>query len=66
MSGNLEKPGKSANLGSNPHDSLETNSQIALKLRALYNSVETQPLPDVFMDLLEKLDLAEKLDGPKG
>ncbi|WEZ85009.1 NepR family anti-sigma factor [Rhizobium sp. 32-5/1] len=24
-----------------------------------------QPLPDIFLDLLEKLDQAEKLDEPK-
>ncbi|WP_349017690.1 NepR family anti-sigma factor [Rhizobium sp. 32-5/1] len=65
MSGPPKKPGKSADLRSNPHEVLESSSQIALKLRALYNSVEMQPLPDIFLDLLEKLDQAEKLDEPK-
>ncbi len=60
MSGSPEKPVKPAETRSSGQDGLEPNSQIALKLRALYTSVEEQPLPDMFLDLLEKLDLAEK------
>jgi hypothetical protein len=65
MTGTPEKPGKSAGMRSRSQDTTDSNAQIALKLRALYSSVEQQPLPDVFLDLLEKLDLAEKLGERK-
>ncbi len=39
----------------------DPNTQIASKLKALYNSVEQEPIPDIFLDLLEKLDQAERL-----
>lgn len=45
--------GKDSNLA-DPH------AQIASKLKALYNSVEREPIPDMFLDLLEKLDKAEE------
>ncbi|MFD1328803.1 NepR family anti-sigma factor [Mycoplana ramosa] len=36
-------------------------AQIAQKLRSFYLSVENEPIPKQFLDLLEKLDGAEKL-----
>ncbi|WP_245294961.1 NepR family anti-sigma factor [Pararhizobium antarcticum] len=42
---------------------LQSNTQIASKLKALYSAVEQQPIPDVFLDLLEQLDRAEKIDA---
>nr|WP_164490735.1 MULTISPECIES: NepR family anti-sigma factor [unclassified Rhizobium] len=39
---------------------VDQNSQIVSKLRAFYSSVEEEPLPDVFLDLLEQLDSIEK------
>jgi|GEM_PF-543200 len=47
-------------------DGLGTNSDIGSKLRALYSAAEAEPIPDKFLDLLEKLDLAERAtsDGP--
>jgi hypothetical protein len=39
----------------------DPNGQIASKLKALYSSVEQEPIPDTFLDLLEKLDQAERL-----
>ena len=38
----------------------DSNGQIALKLKALYSAVEQEPIPDLFLDLLEKLDRAER------
>lgn len=49
------RPGKGEN------GLMDPNNQIASKLRAFYRSVEQEPIPDVFLDLLEKLDKAEKL-----
>lgn len=39
----------------------DPNTQIALKLKALYSAVEQEPIPDMFLDLLEKLDRAEQV-----
>lgn len=39
-------------------------SQIGSRLRALYRSVEEEPVPDRFLDLLEQLDRAEMRSRP--
>ncbi|MBP1861956.1 hypothetical protein J2Z75_005485 [Rhizobium herbae] len=39
----------------------DPNNQIASKLKALYSAVEREPIPDMFLDLLEKLDKAEQI-----
>nr|WP_307233203.1 NepR family anti-sigma factor [Pararhizobium capsulatum] len=39
----------------------DSNTQIASKLKALYSAVEQEPIPDMFLDLLEQLDRAERL-----
>ncbi|HTO29760.1 MAG TPA: NepR family anti-sigma factor [Pararhizobium sp.] len=33
---------------------------MAAKLKALYTAVEEEPIPDIFLDLLEQLDQAEQ------
>ncbi|WP_438753708.1 NepR family anti-sigma factor [Pararhizobium sp. O133] len=38
---------------------------MATKLKALYTAVEEEPIPDMFLDLLEKLDQAEQLGKPR-
>jgi len=38
----------------------DTTGEISRKLRALYDSVEHEAIPDQFLDLLEKLDEVEK------
>lgn len=38
-------------------------SKIGDQLRLLYKSVEQEPIPDKFLDLLEKLDEAEAAAG---
>lgn len=41
-------------------DDLGPNSDIGIKLRALYGAVQEESIPDKFLDLLEKLDRAER------
>jgi len=36
---------------------------ISSKLRQFYNAVQDEGIPDRFMDLLERLDAAEKASG---
>lgn len=43
----------------------DPNNQIASKLKALYSAVEQEPIPDMFLDLLEKLDKAEQIGKPQ-
>jgi hypothetical protein len=43
----------------------DPNNQIANKLKALYSAVEQEPIPDMFLDLLEKLDRAEQRSKPQ-
>lgn len=38
----------------------DPNAQISEKLREFYKSVQEEPIPDRFLDLLEKLDQAEE------
>ncbi|CAN7228224.1 NepR family anti-sigma factor [Rhizobium sp. LjRoot98] len=44
----------------------DPNGQIASKLKALYSAIEQEPIPDTFLDLLEKLDQAERLGKTPG
>jgi hypothetical protein len=41
-------------------DMLGPNSDIGMKLRALYSAVQEETIPDKFLDLLERLDQAEQ------
>jgi hypothetical protein len=43
-------------------DGLGPNSDIGMKLRALYGAVQSETIPDKFLELLEKLDEAEQRD----
>jgi hypothetical protein len=47
-------------------DGLGPNSDIGAKLRAFYGAVQDQPIPDKFLDLLEKLDAVEQASKRKG
>jgi Anti-sigma factor NepR len=47
-------------------DGLGPNSDIGAKLRAFYGAVQDQPIPDKFLDLLEKLDEVEQAGKRKG
>lgn len=38
---------------------LDPNGLIGSKLKALYRAIEQEPVPDLFIDLLQKLDDAE-------
>lgn len=50
----------SSSAGRRSRDSLGPNSDIGAKLRAYYGAVQDQPIPDKFLDLLEKLDQVER------
>ncbi len=53
--------------GANAGDELGSNSEIGLKLRALYTGIQEEAIPERFLDLLEKLDQAEhKLSSVSG
>lgn len=41
-------------------DGLDANSEIGSKLKAFYSSVQDEPIPDKFLELLEKLDALEE------
>ncbi|WP_343051825.1 NepR family anti-sigma factor [Mycoplana rhizolycopersici] len=43
-----------------PLASAGAEAQIAQRLRSFYTSVQEEPIPQKFLDLLEKLDLAEQ------
>ncbi|WP_455273484.1 NepR family anti-sigma factor [Rhizobium herbae] len=43
----------------------DPNTRIASKLKALYSAIEQEPIPDTFLDLLERLDRAEQLGKPQ-
>ncbi|MDO9418326.1 NepR family anti-sigma factor [Pararhizobium sp.] len=47
-------PKRNASGKSDPH------GEIAGKLKSLYDTVENEPVPDMFLDLLNKLDEAER------
>lgn len=54
------KPVRPGGLFGGEEEGLGANSEIGIKLRALYGSVEEEGIPDRLMDLLDKLDRAEK------
>lgn len=41
----------------------DPNSEIGMKLKALYSSVQEEPIPERFLDLLDKLDESERRSG---
>jgi hypothetical protein len=43
-------------------DGLGPNSDIGMKLRALYGAVQEETIPDKFLELLERLDQVEQQD----
>ena len=45
-------------------DALGPNSDIGMKLRALYSAVQEETIPDKFLELLERLDQAEQKGKP--
>lgn len=46
-------------------DILDPNNQIGMRLRSLYAAAQDEAIPDRFLDLLEKLDQAERLASAK-
>jgi hypothetical protein len=47
----------------NAGDPLAPSGRIGAQLRALYDEIEREPIPEDLVDLLEKLDEAEKRQG---
>lgn len=41
-------------------EGLDANSEIGAKLKALYSSLQDEPIPERFLDLLDKLDESER------
>lgn len=39
---------------------LDPNSVVGRRLKSFYDAIEAEPLPDELLDLLEKLDEAER------
>jgi Anti-sigma factor NepR len=59
--GKPSTPGPSVGSGRpRPGDPLAPNGRIGAQLRALYDEIEREPIPEDLLDLLEKLDEAEK------
>ncbi|ABR61178.1 hypothetical protein GOC91_12005 [Sinorhizobium medicae] len=52
-------------IGKNP-SSDDPNAQIAVKLKALFQSVQEEAIPARFLDLLEKLEAAEQRSTLQG
>ena len=46
-------------------DGLGANTDIGAKLRAYYGAVQDQPIPDKFLDLLQRLEQVEQSSKPK-
>ena len=54
---NSKKPAGGSNI---PYsDDMDPNNAISQQLRAIYQEIESEAIPDRFLDLLEKLDAAE-------
>ncbi len=50
--------------GRRGEDGLGPNTDIGMKLRALYSTVQEETIPDRFLELLEKLDTIERQGKP--
>ncbi len=46
--------------GAAPAKAFDPNGAIGRKLKSFYDVIETEPVPDRLLDLLEKLDEAER------
>lgn len=43
-----------------PLEKDDPNNQIGIKLKSLYDAIQQEAIPDRFLELLEKLDQAER------
>lgn len=55
----MRKPATGGKPGS-PMNALDPNGVIGRKLKSFYDTIESEAIPDQFLDLLEKLDEAER------
>ena len=56
----MSKPAVSGRKPRGAPNALDANGVLGRKLRSFYDAIETEPLPDELLDLLEKLDEAER------
>ncbi|MFT4163349.1 NepR family anti-sigma factor [Shinella sp.] len=55
------EPGKDKRRGAAPAKAaFDPNGPVGRKLKSFYDVIETEPVPDRLLDLLEKLDDAER------
>jgi len=55
------EPGKDKRRGAGPtRAAFDPNGPVGRKLKSFYDVIETEPVPDRLLDLLEKLDEAER------
>jgi hypothetical protein len=47
-----------------PRGALDPGSVVGRKLKSFYEAIETEPVPEQLLDLLEKLDEAERKAKP--
>ena len=56
----MTKPAVSRGKRGAPLSTLDPNSVVGRRLKSFYDTIEAEPLPDQLLDLLEKLDEAER------
>lgn len=55
-----EKKGPSENFAEPRFGEVDPNGEIGAKLKAYFSFVQSEPVPERFLDLLEKLDASER------
>ncbi|MDR6754748.1 hypothetical protein J2Y48_000021 [Mycoplana sp. BE70] len=56
----MNKPAVSHSKRGRTRNTLNPNSVVGRRLRSFYDTIEAEPLPQELLDLLEKLDEAER------
>lgn len=56
----MSKPAVGGRIPKGAANALDPNSVLGRKLRSFYEAIETEPVPDQLLDLLEQLDEAER------
>ncbi|NVP55051.1 NepR family anti-sigma factor [Mycoplana rhizolycopersici] len=60
----MTKPATRGRKSDGTTSALDSNGIVGRKLRSYYDSIETEPLPEQLLDLLDKLDEAERKAKP--
>ena len=56
----MTKPAASGRKSGSSPRTLDPGSVVGRRLKSFYDALETEPVPDELLDLLEKLDEAER------